>query len=278
MPDIYGSHFTYRGISSRAQNYSLILSNVDTSRYTALNGSIEGVTVFNKNAKKRYLIDDDYSESPLSFDVNITTECGETLSVADRRTIEKWLFNRPQYSKLYLDAEDDTTGETSETIDGVVKRLYLNCRFVNPTRLEYNNGIVGYKATLEADGNMWWQDPVTKTFNLNQGSNASRTVSVVVDTDLPDYIYPTVTIVMGNTGGDLTIINQLDSNSRLTKFVGLSRNVTLTLKGELGYVSGQYYEKFDMRNFPRLLDGTNNITVMGNVSTISFEFQNRRHL
>lgn len=73
---------------------------------------------------------------------------------SERRAIEKWLFNKREYCKLYLDMADDLYGETFEYIDGIRKRNYLNCRFINPEKLEYNGGIVGYKATLEADSNI----------------------------------------------------------------------------------------------------------------------------
>ena len=277
MADIYGSHFEYGGVSSR--QYDLIIVNADTSRMVQLYGEKEGVTIFSKIANKRYLIDDDYSSSPLTFDVEIMTDSDRCLEPAERRQIEKWLFNKKSYRKLYMDIADDERGETYEYINGDMKRNYLNCRLVNPEKLEGNGGIVGYKATLEADSNMFWQEPIEQQFDVNNGSASSvSNVTVTIDTDLEEYIYPVVTIRMGNAGGDVIIANNSDDSTRQTKFVGLGGLATVVMKGELNYVSGQYYEKFAGRNFIRLLDGVNTFTITGNVESITFEYSARRAL
>lgn len=276
MADIYGSHFEYGGVLSR--QYGLIVATVNTERMIKLNGDISGSTVFSRVAQKRYLVGDDLSESPMSFEVEILTEDGRGIEQSERREIEKWLFNKHDYRKLYFDMEDDDFGDMQELVDGVRKRLYLNCRFVNPEKLEYNGGVVGYKATLEADSSMFWQDAITKTFTLdNSSASATTVITVDVDSDIDDYIYPKVTFTLGSAGGDVIIINNSDDSTRFTKFVGLSAYASIIMKGELNYISGDNYQKFATRNFVRLLDGANNLTVQGNVANIEFEFQNRRN-
>lgn len=275
MADIYGSHFEYGGISSR--QYSLIIANVGTSRVTQLGGAKKGVTIFSKSAKRRYLVDDDYSSSPISLEIEIVTESGRRLESVERRQIEKWLFNHREYRKLYLDIADDELGETYEYVDGKRLRNYLNCRLINPEKLEYQGGVVGYRVTLESDSNMYWQDATIKTFSVNNGAaDVSTIVTVNVDTDLDEYIYPKVTIKMGSVGGDITIANNTDDETRFTKFVGVGAFATIILKGELNYVSGQYYEKFHQRNFIRLLDGENKLMVLGDIDSIEFEYSARR--
>ena len=275
MADIYGSHFEYGGITSR--QYGLIIAAVNTTRTAVLGGSKEGVAIFSKSAKKRYLVDDDYSNSPLSIEIEIVTENDRTLETVERRQIEKWLFNHRTYRKLYLDMADDYFGETYEYVNGKLLRNYLNCRLINPEKLEYNGGVVGYKATLEADSNMFWQDATVSTFTVNNSSATSTSIITVnVDTDLDEYIYPKVSITMGSEGGDIVISNNSDDSARLTKFVGVGAYATVVMKGEMNYVSGQYYEKFQQRNFIRLLDGENKLTVIGNVASIEFEYSSRR--
>lgn len=275
MSDLYGSHFEYGGVSSRS--YDLIIANIESARNISLAGEKSSVTVFNKNEKKRYLIDDDYSTSPLSFEMEIVTDDGRCLDQQERRKIEKWLFGHRDYRKLYWDIDDDCDSELYEFLNGNTLRLYLNCRMLNPTKLEYNGGIVGYKFTLEADSNMFWQDPISTTYNVdNSTSGSSSVVDIEIDTDIADYVYPKVTITMGSTGGDVTISNNTDDETRLTKFVGVSANATIIMKGEINLISGQYYEKFQHRNFIRLLDGVNKLTVIGNVKTIKIEYAARR--
>lgn len=277
MADMYGSHFEFAGTSSR--QWGLIIANVNTSRMIQLGGAKEGVTIFSKSANKRYLIDDDYSSSPISFDVEIVTDSDKCLELTERRQIEKWLFNHRDYRRLYLDVDDDKYGETYEYIDGVQKRNYLNCRLINPERVEGNGGIVGYKATLEADSSMFWQDAITKKYTVNNSSaNAVKNITVSVDTDLDEFIYPAVTIQIGSVGGNITISNNNDDSSRLTRFIDMSPRSSVTMKGELNYISDQYYLKFADRNFIRLLDGENTLTVSGNVESIEFEYSARRAL
>lgn len=275
MADIYGSHFEFASRNSR--DYGLIIANLDTNRMIKTSGEIESVTLFNKLSNKLYLINDDKSGSPISFEIEILTEDQSVISYSERRKIEKWLFNRASYEKLYFDIADDPENETYEIIDWEKKRNYLNCRLINPEKIESDSGVIGYKAVLEADSNMLWQDAVTKEFIINNESAESTSViSVEVDTDTNDYVYPIVTIKLGTIGGDIIIANNADSSTRLTKFVSMSPSSTIIMKGEINYVSNDYYLKFVNRNFIRLLDGTNNLTVMGNVEKITFEYQNRR--
>ena len=280
MADMYGTYFEYGGVSSTT--HDLIIANVESTRFTQVAGTITGVTIFNKSGKRNYLIDDDYSGSPLSFEVDIVTKDGDTLEKAQRRTIEKWLFNRHNYRKLYLVVDGDCDPDRdigTETIGGAAKRLYLNCRFINPSYLEYCGGIVGYRVTLEADCGYWWQDAITTTWTLNHSSAAASTTNTLtVDTDIDDYTYPRIQVVMGTAGGDVTITNFTDDNARLTKFTDLAAGATLTIDSETNYVSDQYYLKFYKQNFPRLLDGANQINVTGNVKSISITYSNRRNL
>lgn len=275
MAEIYGAHFEYSGTSSR--RYGLIIANIETERFNQISGTTQSITLFNKSSMKRYLIDDDYSDSPITIEVEIITDHQKTIDPYERRTVEKWLFNQTRYQKFYIDMADDSTGESFEYKDGAYKKLYLNCRFVNPVRLECSGGIVGYKATLEADSNMWYQDKTTEIFTLNhEAANSNSMIDVVVDTDSKYFTYPKVTITTGSIGGDVILSNYSDDSTRTTRFNELSANTSVILNGETNYISGQNYEKFYKQNFPRLLDGTNHIYITGNVKTIKFEFCNRR--
>lgn len=271
MADIYGSHFEYGGVSSRT--YGLVFANLNTSRYMNISGTINGVTVFNKRNQSRFLVDDDYSDFPMTYDVEIVTEDANPITIANQRLIEKWLFNKHNYRKLYIDQEDDTDGIFSETINGLVKRLFLNCRFINPERIDNGCNTIGYKVTLEADSGLWWQDPVMYAFQFDSSPN---NIVVPVNTDIDEYTYPEVVIEVGGSGGDIIISNTTDDSARLTKFVDMSPNVTVTLKGKTNYVSGQNYSKFENMNFPRLLDGNNAFTITGDIASIEFYFNNRR--
>lgn len=279
MLDFYGSHFEYAGVYSR--QYGVIFANVSTERNVLLGDTISANTLFNRKGIRNYYLNDDRSESPIEFDVEFISDRDEPFEINELRKIEKWLFNTPGYSKLYLDMANDCFGETVEYINGEQKRLYLNCRFINPERIEGNGGVFGIKATMQCDSGMAWQDAAVYKYTLtNNSSSSNSTVDVVVDTDLKDYIYPKVTIQMNSGGGDVIITNLTDNESmgspRLTKFVGVGTLASVIMNGETNYISGDYYSKFVNRNFIRLRDGVNKISVTGNVDSVTFEFSNRR--
>lgn len=277
MADIYGSYFEFGGVSS--VSYDLIIANVETERFESLYGQIQGNFFFNKKVQKNYLINDDYSSSPLSFDIEIVRNDAASIPADKQREIEKWLFNRPVFKKLYPSTAEGCEDDMVETIDGVEKRLYLNCRLINPEKIEYGSGVMGYRCTLEADTGMMYQDEITKTINLtNNSASSTSTFTVDVDTDQIGYVYPEVTIRMGASGGTVILTNNTDDSARITKFEDLGSSAIVTLKGEINYVSGQYYEKFTGKNFVRMLDGTNGFTVIGDVSSITMKYQNRRGL
>ena len=278
MADIYGSHFEYNG--EQSLKYGLIIANVESGRFTDIAGEISGETVFNRKNTQRHLIGDNYVDSPISFEVDIVTTEGRRLTRLEQRAIEKWLFNRHAYKKLYLDPRDDCNGETTEIIDGEPKRLYLNCRFINPKKLEYFDGVAGYTATLEADSCMWWQDAITYSFPIsNPTESSSTTITLTVDTDLDDYIYPTVKFTMGSSSNrNVRIINLTDDNTRFTEIDSVDAEDVVTIKSNLNYISGDYYDRLVNANFPRLMDGENVIEVWGDITNIEFEFNNRRFL
>lgn len=273
--DFYGYHFEYAGELSR--KYGLIIANVTTDRNTLISGKTKSVSAFNKRNQTKYHIGTIYSDAPLTFEMEVVVT-GEPIHGEWRRKIQKWLFNQNGFKKLYIDRADECFGEAFHLVDGLHRRMYLNCRFINPEIIEGDGGIVGYRFDVECDSHMAWQDPTTKIFTLPGGLSTIQHISVVVDTDNNDYIYPTVTIVTGDIGGDVEIVNHLDSDDRSTKFVDIPMNTEIVINGVVNYVSDSFYEKFVDRNFPRLLDGKNDISIIGDVVSVKFEWQNMRYL
>ena len=266
--DFYGCHFEYAGQNSR--KYNLVFANVETSRLTSLSGTISTVSQFSKKEKRNLYIATAYDDSPLQFEAEVVSET--PIDARTQREIEKWLFHRVEYRKLYMDLFDDIYAESYEIIDDSKRRFYLNCRMINPTKLEYNGGIIGYRFTIECDSGFLWQEPVTKTFT-------SGNITLYVDTDTNDYVYPRVTVVASGTGScSVTIINNTDNSQRHTALEGLTSGNVIILDGKTNYVSGSAYDNFTKKNFVRLLDGENRLTVSGNFSQITFEWQNMRYL
>lgn len=275
--DIYGSHFEYAGVSSG--RYGLIMANVNTERYIGLGGTTSSISVFDKHANVRYFIGDDYRDSQMVLDIDIITERETPLLKEEIREINRWLFYRGEYKKLYINRAYDEDNHFVEIIDGQEKRLYLNCRFLNPIKLEYNGGVVGFRVRLEADSNMFWQDPISAEVTINNPEQSSvKEIPLVVRTDGNMPIHPKVTITMGSAhGGDVEITNLSDMDSAVTGLVGLPKSGIIIIDSGVNKVNDQYYAKMSPAIFPRLVDGVNTIRIKGNVSKIKYEFQNRRY-
>lgn len=275
--DLAGCHFTYADISSR--EYSLWFAHCETSDYTAINGTTKSLTVFNSRGNRRYFVADSYTDSPVSIDVEFITDDDRTLSVQEIRNIERWLFNRKNYYKLFIDIADDCLAESYQIVDGIEKRFYFNCRFTNPTKIYGNGGTVGFKAKMECDSYVLWQEALDAEFEIGHTSASdSSVVSVNIDSEVDDYVYPKITITMAAAGGDISITNNTDDSTRITSFKSLTGEIEFTMNGNLNYISGDNYVKFYDRNFVRFIPGTNSISIVGAVDNIKFEWENRRYI
>ena len=264
-------HFRYAGLDS--SGYGLILANMETERYLRLGGESETSAVYNKKRIRREFVKDRHNDAAITFEVEILREDTTPLSTVEQRAIVKWLFYSQSFRQLFF---TDWPEENSEAVNGETKALYLNCRFIDPEKIESGEGVVGYRATLEADGPTAWQEEVSVNFTPGTGEDA--VMSVVTDTDLKEYLYPVVTIQVGSEGGDITLFNRTDDPLRLTKFTDVPPETEIIMKGEIGYISGQNRLLFSEKNFIRLLDGENRIPIDGDVSCVTVRWHNRRSL
>ena len=76
----------------------------------------------------------------------------------------------------------------------------------------------------------------------------------------------------------MSVVNETDDENRETKFIEVIMGTTFAINGNINYVSHDMYGNMYKSNFPRLLDGENTITITGSVTSITFEFNNRRML
>ena len=272
--DFYGSHFEYAGELSR--KYGLIIACINTQRNALLTGKSQSVSIFNKRNHVRYSVGSVYSEAPLTFDMEVISE--DPIDGEWRRKIQKWLFHQRDYQKLYIEDNEICFGEVFAPVNGYPRRMYLNCRFVNPEIIEGNEGIIGYKFSVECDSRMAWQDPMTVIETFPGGSDFVGGITVRVDTDSEEYTYPIVTIRTGSTGGEIVLVNTSDDTNRLTRFNDLAPDAEIVINSAFNYVSGNNYEKFADRNFPRLIDEDNIISISGDVISIEVKWQNMRYL
>lgn len=176
--------------------------------------------------------------------------------------------------------ESVVTADFDETFGTVY--YYVNSRFINPTKIIDDHGnIYGYRFTLECDSLMKWQEDTVVEQTI---SNNHSYITINVDSDLADYIYPKVTLNFGSSASpddfvSAVITNNTDNILRHTTFDNVPPNtVNFITDGNTNYVSDGMFENFTSRNFVRLVNGNNLIVVSGYVTSIKFEFKNRRFL
>lgn len=262
-------HFTYDGFDSR--EFSMIFAHVETSEYFSMLGETNTATVFNRRNNRRYFIGDRYEDSPIEIEAEMVLDDDGFMPLNSRRKFEHAMFYKQEYKKLFIDLEDDVFGETYEFINGIQRRFYLNCRFTNMSRIEDGIGrTVGYKCTIECDTCMYHQEPVIETFSQ------PTQIVIDVDTDYQEYTYPKITIET-QSGGNISIINESDDEDRVTGFSGLEAG-TIVIDGRTNSISGNNYSKFSSKNFVRLIDGENILSIDGSVDSITVEFENYRYL
>lgn len=222
MINLCECHFTYKDRSSR--DYGLIIANIETSRFMPIVGGKTGDFIFNKSIKARYLVGDDYSDTPLSIDIEIVRCDGVALDLQSVREIERWLFTNSVFSKMLIDIEDDEFGETYELVYGQQKRLYFNCRFIHPEKIESDGGIIGFKCTMETDSPMLWQEPVTAYYEFeppveitNEYGESMHIIRGDVDGDgritshdtYLSLVIATEVLVLGHDGDPLELIGRV---------------------------------------------------------------------
>ncbi len=267
-------HFEYAGKSSR--EYGLIMANVETSRYTSVSGKVQTVKSYSNLDKKNYYIGTSTTDAPMVFDAEVVSETPLDFSV--QRCVEKWLFHKNGYKRLFVDMFDDNDCESYELIDGKPKRTYLNCRFINPEKLEFNGGVVGYRFTVECDSHLAWQEPITVTYAVGSTNSSGIYVNVSIDTDNNDFIYPEIVVTTGAGCTGFQIVNESDDPNRVTSFVGNISNAIIRMVPSVGFVTEGYYDMFVKKNFVRLLDGDNTLFINGSVQSIQITWQNMRYM
>lgn len=262
-----GQRFIYDDVYS--SKYNLAILEIETESLKSAEGEVEYFSSFFPATKQRYLTGLSREQAPLEFEVEIVSESGFCIEV--EREIKRWLFNSPTFKKLYIDPEDD---REAEFINGEVKRQYLECIFTNPHKLEYAEGTVGWRCTCLCSSSMAIQEDVTITY-----TDFTEDITINVDTDIDDYVYPYLVIEVDNSTNDISIINKTDNNRAMT-----IQNPTATLVLYTDCAMGSiitsanvsYYDHIANQRFLRLLPGDNILSVSDNVSSIKFTWQNSR--
>lgn len=197
--NLSGNRFEYGGHPSSRYG-DLIIAEVETEAIRAMAADVSYATIRDADGRRRHMGGLSVSDEPLAFDLEFIRE--EPLSRREARDIARWLFHQSDYQKLYVARDAD---DSMERIDGKIKRTYLECVFSNPQRIEYADGLHGWRCTCECATPMAVQEEITKEFTdfKDDKLNAlqEEPIALYIDTDAPAYVYPTITIKIKSVEG-----------------------------------------------------------------------------
>ena len=260
-----GSHFTYNNISS--ETYGLILAQINTREKLSVGGDLDYYHHTSNYYPKKTIIDFKPKEEITTYDVEIISE--DIINDVAFISILNWLNNQPNYRKLRF--------STDEYIG-----YHFNCIFRNIEKIlaggKDGYGIYGFKATIECDSDYMWADElVSQTYSRNQLIQVAEHIN---ESMLRGYTYPTLSIKTGTTGGDITIQN-VSINNLLVKFEDLLPNETITMKSYPKTLTSSLRQNVfpnlvNNKNWFKLIQGKNNIGIVGDVSSITITYEKAR--
>lgn len=202
----------------------------------------------------RWHVTGSHYEEPLSFTLSFARLCQEdpTVSVSQERALARWLTASPDYREFSFEDFDSGT----DPLAGITY-------FVHVTSLEkemLGGRCLGFTAGFAADSPFGYTAPVTKA--LSPG-----TASISVTSDLPQPLYPALSIT-ASAAGDVYLKN--NSNGSFSRLDHLSAGEVVTMdKTGAGLLSSRpdhnILDDFD-KNWFSLSDGANSITLEGSAS------------
>ena len=254
---ITGNTFTYNGKSSEPYGLRFLIMNTEENKEI---GGVLEYTTFKNNKSPNTIIQDTNYNSVFEIEIEIISEHKLDDNIDE---IYDWLLNQPNFRKLYIDNNDE---------------FYYNCVFTSASYISGSTnegyGIYGIKATIKCDSTFMWKE-VEYTYTSTELSNVVTHENI---SNVREYTYPTLIIKTGSTGGNI-IVQNVSDNNRLTTFTRTLANDTITLSYSPALVRSYLndndelvYESFNKKFF-RLLQGTNKIGIVGDISEITLKYK-----
>ena len=194
----------------------------------------------------------------LQFPISMYT-INDELTAADFSDVATWLFGQMNYKKLRIVQND-------------MQDIYFNCFLTAPQIVRVGNIIRMVTATVVCDAPWGWGEPTTYTYNYNPNEYLPL-ANVRIDnlSDNNFYTFPTNLVIEANLfGGTVTITNVEDAGRQF--ILTVLPNEVVTMNCDLQIISSNLVtyplENFN-KNFLRLIQGTNNLIVEGNIKNLT---------
>ena len=271
---LFVNNFEYNGVMST--QYGLFFGHVNTERLKQICGNLEYNQVFYPSLNRQEIHGINKDEFPLSFDLEIIS--AEPISHWLEKEIKKWLFNSPTYKKLYASRFKD---KTVEMINGKEKRNYVECIFTNPEAMFYADGLHGWKCTCVLSSGWAFQDEIEIKYSFDVPTVETE-ITIPVDSNNNDYIYPSFTMVADNSSAQMNIkLKNKSDNNRIMEVDGVPSETVISVLSDIGTIkdnTGQsLYTFLKDQKFLRLVNGDNVILVKG-ITSLTICYQNVRYI
>ena len=198
---------------------------------------------------------------PCSFEMTIASET--PIDAFTSSQIIKWLVRREKYCKLRILQSDR-------------HRVSYNCIFTSYRKVYIGN--FAYAIILTAECDSPYQHGTSRS--ISRDVSAVDVFDIRNDSDINDFIYPTASIKMSPSGGNISIINTDDIGSggggaREFSFTGLSGDEYMVIDNRNKMITSSTginrLPNFN-KKWLRLISGTNEFWALGAASiTITYE-------
>lgn len=270
---LFVNDFEYDGVMSA--KYGLLFGHIDTERLKQICGNLEYNQVYYPSLNRQEIHGVNKDEFPLSFDIEIIS--AEPILYWFEKEIKQWLFNSPTYKKLYASRIKD---KTTESINGKEKRKYVECIFTNPEAMFYADGLHGWKCTCILSSGWAFQDEIEIKYTFDDPTVETE-ITIPVNSDSGDYIYPTFTFSAATTNPiSPTIVNTSDNN-RTMEIKDIVAQIEVYVDSAIGIITDNtgtsLYSNLVDQKFLRLVNGKNVLGVSG-INELTIKYQNVRYI
>lgn len=258
----YATSFTFNGVPSETHSLRIYSNSAESTSNLPGDVRIYGEKLFKRTDFYFYGAS---VEPTLEFPVMFITDNTE-LTAKDLEQISSWLFGQSNYGELRIVQPD-------------MQDVYYNCFLTDPKIYRVGNIIRGVSATVRC--RQPWGLTKSKTYTYSFTPNASNAeIRHFNGSDHSGYTFPILELTVDAFGGAFTITNTSDDD-RIFSFTGLLSNEVVTVNNSLQIVTsstGLRRLSLFNKNFFRLVQGLNVLTVDGHIKTLKISYAQARKI
>lgn len=145
----------------------------------------------------------------------------------------------------------------------------------------YADGLHGWKCTCTLSSGWAFQDEIKLTYTFDD-TTVETEITIPVDSDNNDYIYPSFTMVADNSSAKMNIqLKNKSDNSRVMEIDGIPASTVISVLSDIGTIKDDtdqsLYSFLKDQKFLRLVNGDNIISVKG-IESLTIRYQNVRYI